>query len=377
MSILKNSVTSVVLLLWVILIAAHVLHPPVVVAGEGLVSWGCEFGLSSVYDGNILRYSDKYLTRFDRGEDEGRFHIVTKDDLILTNAMRAAATFDFIGAVHTTLALEFRHRTYTKNGIKDWSYYSAAIRQALGRRMSAGAGYTYIPEFYTRHYRDEDWVKRFGTTPMTFQPFDYKKDEIKGWIQQSFFRSTRARLSASYARYFYNQHFTEYDARNRQIGVEISQPIFDNLRIIGSYGFVSSRAAANDAADPSYDEDSFALNVSWRLPTLVGRNNTVNVGGEYARRCFNGTKAAEVDRFHTGRRDYDYRLSLAYTVQLTGRFFLECNYGWHARKAETSAVANAEYLSNEKDYHQYQLGIEAKYVVSFFAPADADFEGEQ
>jgi len=57
-------------------------------AGEDPFPWRAQIGLSTLYDDNILRYSDKYLGRFAWGEDEGRFHIETTDDLVLHTILR-------------------------------------------------------------------------------------------------------------------------------------------------------------------------------------------------------------------------------------------------------------------------------------------------
>jgi hypothetical protein len=36
-----------------------------------------------------------------------------------------------------------------------------------------------------------------------------------------------------------------------------------------------------------------------------------------------------------------------------------------ARESSTSAVANQEYVSDEKDYTQYRLGLRFNYSISF------------
>ena len=45
--------------------------------------WEIRLTLNTIYDNNILKYSTKYIERFQNREDEGRFNINTYDDLIL------------------------------------------------------------------------------------------------------------------------------------------------------------------------------------------------------------------------------------------------------------------------------------------------------
>jgi hypothetical protein len=351
--------------------------PAFLPAGQGLKNWRLEFGLSSSYDGNALRYSDKYLERFERQEDEGRFHIATRDDLILTNSLRTVATLEILDNALTQVATTFRHYSYTSNSLKDWSYYSMSFRQELGQRMAVGVAYEYVPEFYIKHYRDEDWVEHFGNSSKTFQPFEYRKDEISGWLQKMFFGNTRVRALLSYGRYFHNQHFTEYDSKYKQVGFEIGQPVISRLKVVAGYSFAASHAGGDAETDPSFDEDKYSLSVQWQLPSIVGRSNLLVIDGEYAYCCFTSKRSADADRLHAGRWDRDYRMSLVYTVQLSGRILLDLRYEWHQRNASTSAVLNAEYLAEDKDFNQHQIGIEAKYVVNIFSADDSESEGDQ
>jgi hypothetical protein len=264
-----------------------------------------------------------------------------------------------------------------KNGIKDWSYYSLSLRQDLGGRTSAWVVYDYIPAFYLRHYRDDDWTKQFGYVPSSFQSFDYKKDEIGVWLQRAFWKSTRVRVFGSYARYFYNQHFAEYDCINRVLRVEMWQTILPNVRAIAGYSFTSSCAKGNADTDPTYKEDTYLLGAEWELPRVFGRANSVEVEGEYSRRCYTTRHFLELDPLHAGRRDDEYVLSVKYSISLQRRIVLALTYGWHRRDARTFALQNAAYLSAEKDYRQYQIGLEAKYTLNFFTADDSEFEGKQ
>lgn len=339
--------------------------PGIALAGDGFASWRLDVGVSSVYDNNILRYSDKYISRFDVREDEGRFHINTRDDLIIMNLVRASVSMDLIGSLTTTGAVDYRRRTYTHNSVKDWSYLSFSLRQDLSKKMAAQIAYNYIPGFYVRHYRDDEWVKEFGYTPETFQPFDFTKDELAGWVQYALFPGTRVRGQIAFMRYFYNEHFTEYDSRNTLFGIKVYQTLSKTVRVNGGFEAVHSDAAGNAEKDPTFDENGFTFGIDFQLPKVFGCSNGIGVDGEHVRRFYSSTLFLEIDPEHAGRQDYEYNVAATYSFDILDDLELALSYAWRSRKTETSAAQNAAYLSDEKDYSQYQIEFEARYTFNF------------
>jgi hypothetical protein len=340
-------------------------------AQEGGPSLRFDLGLGSVYDNNILRYSDKYIIRFDNREDEGRFHINTRDDLILVTSFRGTVSGKLFGSMNSSAALDIKRRTYTHNPIKDWSSFGLSVRQEITRKLSAQAGYSYIPEFYIRHYRDDDWVSIYGYTPATFQPYSFKKDEFNGWVQYGILPTTRVRLVFAIGRYFYNEHFTEYDCVNRMAGVEVYHSFHKNFKMNASFEFTESRGDGTIDMNPSDNEDTYVLGAEYTLPKVFGRTNSIAVEGEYALRYFTSTHFLEVDINHAGRRDDDYRFSATYSLELMDNFGLALRYAWHKRTSTTTALENAEYLADEKDYVQYEFGLELRYSLNF-APSESE-----
>ena len=77
-------------------------------------------GLTTSYDNNILKYSDKYLDRFMNNEDPGRFHIETYDDMIINPYILGDYTFKIFKNVNTKINASFSPRFYLVNGIKNW-----------------------------------------------------------------------------------------------------------------------------------------------------------------------------------------------------------------------------------------------------------------
>jgi len=339
-------------------------HWGMAAVGFKLSSARLEIGVSSLYDNNILRYSDRYISRFNNREDAGRFHISTLDDLILVNSLRLSATMRLIGSLNTTAAVDFRQRRYIINSIKNWTYYAFSLRQDLSKELAAQIGYNYIPAFYIRHFRDEDWTALYGfRNPIVYRPFAYTKDEVGGWLQYTLFPTTRVRVNVTYARYFHNKHFTEYDCSNTEIGFALYKTIWDDLNLSVGFGLVYSRGDGTIDMNPSYDQNSYSLDVEYRLPNIFHRSNTISIGGQYAYRGFITKHFLELDPNHAGREDFIYEINATYTVDVLANLTLGLAYAWRYRDTETSAVQNADYLSAEKDYRQHQIGLDMKYTL--------------
>jgi len=195
------------------------------------VLYEAELSFATIYDDNILKYSEKYLDRFMNNADYGRFHIDTYDDVILFQSADLTSTFRIFKNLKSKVNFDINNNLYVVNGVKNWYYATLGFQQYLTKKASLKVFYTYIPDFYVRHFRDEDWVDLYGYTPVTFVPFSFSKDNYGFWIQNTFFKSTRIKLSLDYSKYYYNKHYTEYDSKNFLYGIYLYQTIFKKLRL--------------------------------------------------------------------------------------------------------------------------------------------------
>lgn len=344
-------------------------------AQSGEEPWTLRVGVQSVYDNNILKYSEKYLDRFRRREDEGRFHIGTSDDLILSSSLRLERSLVLFDRFPTSLTADGRLATYMRNGIKNWWSLSGGIRQQIPGRLTFAFSYIHIPDFYVRHYGDEDWLDVVGAVPARFQPYAFAKDEFRSSIQWTAFTSTRLRIAYSAMEYYHTPHFTEYDCRNGQWGFDASHPLTDRIRVSAGYAYLASDAAGFDApgetlessddVDGSFEEDAYSVGVTWRLPRLFGLDARMSAEGEYSRRCFTTGHPVERDPYHAGRVDDEFRLSFDWTLRLGAAWELNLGTAWRLRDAWTRADGNSETVSDEKDYQQYQLELGCTYAITF------------
>lgn len=334
-----------------------------------------EISFATIYDNNILKYSDKYLERFLNQEDEGRFHIDTYDDIILYQSVGLSYSFNIFKKLKSRINFNFNNNAYIVNGIKNWNYISLGFQQYLTKRASFKLFYSYIPTYYVRHFRDEDWVNVYGYTPETFVPFGYAKDNYGFWIQNTFFKNTRIRLAFDYSKYYHNKHYTEYDCNNLTYGIGLYQAILKKLKLEIGYEFEMSDAKGYDEpgetkesaddSDATYEEDGFVFGLNWELPGFKKLDHNLDVKLGFQKRYYLSKHYLEIDQEHAGRVDDNFQLFVTYDVKLYKSLRLGAFYKFFMRDSDTKAVENKAYLSAEKNYRQSQFGLELTYNLKF------------
>ena len=338
--------------------------------------WVIRLSLSPYYDSNILKYSNKYIERFKNREDEGRFHIHSIDDLTLGYSLGITFSDRIIGKLRTIIGAGFDSDAYTYNSIKSWFTYDIFLRQYLSTSTSVYASYSYIPNFYVRHFRDEDWVNYYGYVPEAFQPYEFSKDDYSFWIYHVFkWKTTRARAYFSYDRYYLNPSNTEYDSNDFLYGLRVYQALSDKLDIYVGYFYITSDAEGydepgetietSDDSDATNYEHVYAFGFDYEMPKIFKLKNEISIDAQYQRAFYTTGHFLELDPLHAGRYDYNYRVFVNYNWDIFKRFSVTAFYQWMARESSTSAQANQEYVSDEKDYTQYRLGLRFNYSISF------------
>ncbi len=333
------------------------------------------FGLATTYDDNILKYSEKYLDRFMEGLEPGRFQwIDTYDDLIINPSIEGIYTFNIFKKVKTKINASISPKFYVVNEHKNWYNWGIGIQQYITKKASVKILYSYIPNFYVRHFRDEQWTDVIGyNDPDAFTPYEFSKDNFGIYAQNTFFKRTRVRLSLYHARYYHNKSYTEYDSKDWYYGINLYQGIGKKVRISAGYQFVTSDAKGYDASvetpettngpDATFEEDRFTFGVLWYLPKVKKRSHNLDVDFAMLYRYYSSSYSPLVDPLHVGRVDHNYRVFVTYNITIMEPLKLSLFYNWLMRDTETTAKINATYVSNEKDYRQDQIGL--KLVYSF------------
>ncbi|MBK9097240.1 MAG: hypothetical protein IPM14_03790 [bacterium] len=338
--------------------------------------WSLSLSVRPYYDSNILKYSEKYIDRFKNREDEGRFHIETVDDLVWSYSIGVTFTDNIIGKLRTILGAGFDSDAYTLNSIKTWETYNIFLRQYFSASTSFSASYSYIPGFYVRHFRDEDWVFYYGFVPETFRPYIFSKDDFSFWLQHIFdWKTTRARIYFAYDRYYLDESNTEYDSHDYIYGFRIYQSLFNNVDLNFGYLYSTSDAKGydepgetkedSDDSDATNFEHAYYAGIGYALPKIFSRNNDISVDVQYLRAFYTTDHFLELDPLHAGRYDYNYRVFVNYNIDVIENLTATAFYHWFKRESSSAAEENKEYVSDEKDYTQYRVGINFNYVLNF------------
>jgi hypothetical protein len=338
--------------------------------------WSLSLSIRPYYDSNILKYSEKYIDRFKNREDEGRFHIETIDDLVWSYSIGITFTDNIIGKLRTILGAGFDSDAYTLNSIKTWETYNVFVRQYFSASTSLSASYSYIPGFYVRHFRDEDWVFYYGFVPETFRPYIFSKDDFSFWLQHIFdWKTTRARIYFTYDRYYLDESNTEYDSNDYIYGFRIYQSLFNKVDLNFGYLYSTSDAKGydepgetkedSDDSDATNYEHAYYAGIDYALPKIFSRNNDISIDVQYLRAFYTTDHFLELDPLHAGRFDYNYRVFVNYNIDVIENLTATAFYHWFKRESSSASEENKEYVSDEKDYIQYRVGINFNYVLTF------------
>jgi hypothetical protein len=336
-------------------------------------SMEAEFGLATFYDDNILKYSYKYLDRFVNNKDEGRFHIKTYDDVIVNPSVGLSASYRLFGKRKTTVDADASMSFYLVNDIKNWQIYNVGIRQEITRRFSLGFSYIYIPEFYVRHFRDDDWTPVVGFTPESFTAYSFAKNNYAFVGDYTFSKNTRVRFYYYYMQYYHNPNYTEYDSKNNMFRLRLTQPLSQNFEVDLSYQYETSDAKGydepgetketSDDSDASYIENGINAGLTWKLPRVKKHFQSLTLNAVFYNAVFQTDKPVLVDPLHAGRVDHDLRIYLNYYLSVSKRLKFKAYFNWLGRDSGTTSILNETYVSNEKDYRQNQVGIAVTYKI--------------
>lgn len=334
------------------------------------------FGVTMMYDDNILKYSEKYLNRFLNNEDKGRFHIETYDDVIINPELGLAGTWYIFGKQRSIIDVSGSYSKYVVNDVKTWSNFGIGYRQYISKKLNFKVFYDYIPEFYVRHFRDDDWSEVYGfSDDTTFTPYVFTKNNYGAWVQYSVFKNTRFRLYYYYMQYYHNKHYTEYDSKNTLYRFKVWQRFLEDFTFEFTYQYIYSDAKGydqpgedketSDDGDATYEEDGFVFGLMYRLPRIKKRYHTLEFETVIYNRYYKTEKPVIIDRLHAGRVDNNLRFYVTYYLSVSKNWKFKAFYRWLGRDSGTTSILNEQFVSNEKDYKQNQFGIELEYRFDF------------
>jgi hypothetical protein len=335
-----------------------------------------EVETSPTYDDNILGYSEKYREIFHEGTDKSRFQINTFDDVFFKNTVRASVETEFFKKLPTQLSVHLNYNTYINNPIKNWLFANIALKQDIAENASIKLGYSVIPYYYVRQYRDGDIYDASGDLTTSFRPYEYAKDNGYIGLQYGLFKYTNLLLNFSYYRYFLNQYFTEYDSKNYAVSIKVDQNIERTLKLSAAYNIMTSKAKGYDIppiepnlppddANASYDGESVTLGAELKLPRLFDCNNSFGVEFEYIADEYRSPLSPIADPLHSGREDRYMKFDVNYEFVFDRDFAVLLNYYYAQRRSGSVNSINTAYIADEKNFDQHRVGMTLIYKFQF------------
>jgi hypothetical protein len=328
-----------------------------------------EINISPQYDNNILRYSDLYIEKFKNGYDVGRFHISSIDDVMLYTSLNSSFVFRLFKQKDTRFDFDFSRRNYFKNPIKSWNYFNFVIEQELSDKTKISLNYSYIPYYYIRHYRDNDWVDIYGYTQETFKPQSFTKESYLFSTRHVLPHRLAIKIDLGYSRYFYNSHFTEYDCVNYYSGIKSYYSLRNILKTSLGIRFEYSDSNQknkesiflSDYPNPSNMEGGIQIDLEVNIPNFLKKENGIEMNAQFQKRIYTSSNYFKNDPLHAGRVDDEFDVYASYWIKLLRNLKITAFNQFLSRSLLNSIEINTEYLSNEKSYRQNITGIKFTY----------------
>ena len=328
-------------------------------APESTGEWLTRARLSSYYDDNILRYSDRFIQRFESGQDPDRFRVESLDDYVQRLDFYVDRRFPGIGGRRAEIGLDLEHRAYLRNSIKDWSRFALSWEQDLGFEREIRFTTSYIPNFYVRHLRDSDL--RGLPNRDRFQAFEFERTEARVDYFHDLAWKVRARYHLGLAVFRHSDAYTEFDSENVFAGVRLDQEVGRGLRFSYALEYTDSAAQGydepgetletSDDTDPSYRQFDIMLAVRYRLPGK--RDSTFFLQGELGQREYTTNRPPDLVPLHAGREDDILRFYASWQVELSKRYSLTL----FAQTRDRSSTALIDFdIGLERNFEQYELG---------------------
>jgi hypothetical protein len=327
----------------------------------------------SIYDDNILRYSDGFIEDYRRNDPPEKFHVETYDDAILSPRLFLTFRANPFGKPETRLYLGYITWQYATNPSKNNDLWSFRVRQYVSRYNRFEFSYSYSPPSYIRHLSDREPFEPRSTTPLTWKKFK----SVRHGMGLSYTHRPRRRLYVTIeggrVLRYYNRPFLENDNWEWNGSFEVLWNPPGVLRFVGRYMYADANARALDASnetietsddgDGSYERDLYELRVRLRPKGGLWLAKEFEVKGQYMAYFFTGTKLAHEDPLHTGRKDNVYYLELtAGSKRLFNKLIsLKLGYRYAQRISSLPGTFEGE-DAEDKDYKNNRTWLEIRHA---------------
>ncbi|MEO0115768.1 MAG: hypothetical protein ABIK93_09915 [candidate division WOR-3 bacterium] len=317
--------------------------------GQTIIRWPTrplmtlEGDIRFTYDDNIFLYSAQDLNDFRHSVRPYRFPFTTTDDFIttLTGILRFRTTP--FPTRPLSISIRYRQHIYAVNRIKSYQLISLNLVQGLSKQFEFAIGYSFLPEYLIRYYKDPT----VQTSPPTYIGCDFTQHLFNAELN---YRIKRRLLFTPFYKYEiddYTDKFDYYDTKANRFGFAGSYNLKSWLALNGEIEYKLAKAKG-PVPDISYRQ------FDWLLGINLGTNPRVRISYNQEYRKFITTNLPSIDPFHSGRVDRVQNLKLDLEISLSKAIRLVPNYEFEIRKV-TSPYK--ETIDEIKDYQNNRFGL--------------------
>ncbi|MBD3336653.1 MAG: hypothetical protein GF355_14165 [Candidatus Eisenbacteria bacterium] len=334
--------------------------------GHAPITFRGKLDVEIIYDDNIVRYSNDYLDDFRHGRYPYKFAVETYDDLILSPTIDFEWRKAIITNRQTRLRFRYTRWEYTTNRIKNNEAYSIRLYQPTWGRDHWDFGFYVAPLSYIRQLPDHP-----PFTPSSHDqwvPFKYTYNSLYTKYHRRLNSDFRIDLRLGRTIRYYNRPLMENDNWEWNYGARLYWYMSRKWRLTLEYRYsdVEARGAdsvgesrgTSDDSDPSYERDSFELDLRYRPPKgQLWIVDEMILWMGYMAYYFTSDKVLYRDPYHVGRLDEFYRAELEFdTEKIYGPINL---YGGYRYTERTTSAPWKGDIAEDKDYvsNRFWIGV--------------------
>jgi hypothetical protein len=320
-------------------------------------------GLTSLYDNNILQYSNAQISLFESGLEPERFSLQTRDDGVYSPYSVLDWDWDRGRGRHHELRFRWSGSFHQENSTADNRQWSASWRESFRRIGRLSLTWYSLQDYYLRQLHDEDARPVYaGLTRHRRAELDLHIGSVAWQVPVK--RSARLGLEYQYEKRRYNPDFRERDSQVHQGQADLEWrrlPRRGNFDVLAGYRHSHARGedgdeisgATPDDIDTSYHGFLAGVNGGFEL----WRGGRGRLGADLAygleTRKFDSTRP--LDKFHYKRDDvlnaFEVGLRSAYRPHWSARGF----YRFETNHTKLGAIVTS--TTEAGSYHDHQVGM--------------------
>jgi len=313
-------------------------------------SFNYSLSFKTIYDDNILNYSDADLDQMDDSSaTPNKFGIESKDDYIFSPELEMIYKTR-LGGHSTHFGLKGTYYYYKENDIKRYYKIKLFIRRYINKNVFVQSSASYLPDYYYRNsYSSTEGYQEARFDKITF--------DIK--LSAKLLKKISGNLYYIYSRKDFIPLFDERDIASHDFKVET---IYRPNRLWKGWGSYTFRTAASAGADDpdyrrdtSYDSFLFTLGSKFYLKGLKGLGFELAGRINYKIVYFQTEKITSEDSYHLGRKDNRWSCNLNAKHEITSKLNLGFNFSKVVKKSDLPAEDLEKFLEYSSNSYYFIL----------------------